>query len=47
MKPAQLWLADSLTVGQAIFWVDGFAATGAGQDGAVSLTSAHIGGGQR
>lgn len=36
-------LADSLTVGQAIFWVDGFTATGTGQDGAVNLTSAHIG----
>ena len=35
--------ASSLQVDQAIFLIGGFTATGAGADGAVTLTSAHIG----
>jgi len=37
-------LADSLQVGQDLFFREGFTATGAGEDGAVCLTGAHVGG---
>ena len=37
-------LADSLQVGQAMFLRGGFTATGSGEDGAVRLLGAHIGG---
>ncbi len=36
--------ADGLEVGQDMFLRDGFTATGAGEDGAVRLTGAHVGG---
>ncbi|BBH67084.1 hypothetical protein ACTI_37690 [Actinoplanes sp. OR16] len=36
--------ADSLRVDQAVFLRDGFTATGTGDDGAVRLSAAHIGG---
>jgi hypothetical protein len=37
-------LADSLRVGQGVFFREGFTATGAGDPGTVRLTSGHIGG---
>ena len=37
-------LADGLQVGQDIFLREGFTVTGAGEDGAVRLTGAHVGG---
>ena len=37
-------LADGLQVGQDIFLREGFTVTGAGKDGAVRLTGAHVGG---
>ena len=37
-------IADGLQVGQDMFLRDGFTATGGGEDGAVRLTGAHIGG---
>jgi hypothetical protein len=37
-------LADGLQVGQDVFLREGFTATGGGEDGAVRLTGAHIGG---
>ena len=37
-------LADGLQVGQDMFLREGFTATGAGEDGAVCLTGAHVGG---
>jgi hypothetical protein len=37
-------LADGLQVGQDIFFREGFTATGTGDDGAVRLTGAHVGG---
>ena len=37
-------IADGLQVGQGMFLRGGFTATGAGDDGAVRLVGAHIGG---
>jgi len=41
---ASALLADGLQLGRDIFLREGFSATGAGEDGAVRLTGAHVGG---